>query len=238
MNKKTILVCTLLFVIGLAVGWIARPAASGHPALRTAATPSLLAVPDVYQSTAYSCGASAVQSVLAYWGTEVHENDLWQALGTTERLGTSPENMLRVLQSYGLKAQMHEGTTVGEIRESLHRGVPVILDIQAWPDSPLQGASWDRNWEDGHYVIAIGLDDANLYVEDPSLLGCRGYIPLSELESRWHDYEGDPPYSVSKRSYTRLGIFAEGNTKIAPNDFAACTRSRGDASPPISHPQI
>jgi predicted double-glycine peptidase len=216
MNKKIFFLCTLFLLAGIAAGWVARPAMSGFRNPGASATPSLLPLPDVYQSTSYSCGASAVQSVLAYWGIEVYENDLWQPLRTTERLGTAPENMLRVLRSYGLQAQMHEGTTVPEIREALGKGVPVILDIQAWPDSPLPDASWDKDWEDGHYVIAIGIDNTNLYVEDPSLLRCRGFIPLGELDSRWRDYEGDPPYDASKRAYTRLGIFVEGKDTTIP----------------------
>jgi predicted double-glycine peptidase len=216
MNKKIIFFCTAFFLAGVAAGWIAKPETSGLRNPGAEATPSLLPVPDVYQSTNYSCGAAAVQSVLAYWGVEVHEKDLWQDLNTTERLGTAPENMLRVLRSHGLQAQMHEGTTIPELHEALSKKVPVILDIQAWPDSPLSDASWDKDWEDGHYVIALGIDDANLYVEDPSLLDCRGYIPLNELDSRWRDYEGDPPYDASKRSYVRLGIFVEGKAKTIP----------------------
>jgi predicted double-glycine peptidase len=218
MNKKNVLLCPVFFLIGLAAGWEVRTATTESS---SSAVPqlSLLAVPDVFQSTSYSCGAAAVQSVLAYWGKEVHENDLWHALGTSAQLGTAPENMLCVLRSYGLNAQMHEGTTVGEIRAALSRKVPVILDIQAWPEAPLHGQSWEKDWEDGHYVVAIGTDDANLYVEDPSLLACRGYIPLKELESRWHDYEGNPPYDSSKRSYIRLGIFVEGTTAAAPADL-------------------
>jgi predicted double-glycine peptidase len=214
MNKKIVLLCSLFLLIGFAAGWAIKTAATA-PQSPAAPMASLLAVPDVFQSTSYSCGAAAVQSVLAYWGKEFHEKDLWQALGTSEQLGTAPDSMLRVLRDYGLKAQMHEGTSIQEIREALGRKVPVILDIQAWPDSPRPNESWDDDWEDGHYVVAIGIDDANLYVEDPSLLACRGYIPLKELGSRWHDYEGDPPYNPSKRSYVRLGIFAEGTKTSA-----------------------
>ncbi|RPI99790.1 MAG: hypothetical protein EHM31_09480, partial [Candidatus Aminicenantes bacterium] len=33
-------------------------------------------VPDVRQSTGYTCGASALQAILAYWGTEEREDRL------------------------------------------------------------------------------------------------------------------------------------------------------------------
>jgi predicted double-glycine peptidase len=217
MKSRIALCCALFFLVGLAAGWVARSAEHGPRIMRVAAAPLLLAVPDVFQSTSYSCGASALQSILAYWGIEVREDELLRSLATTEQRGTAPESILRVARSYGLGVRMHEGTTVNEIRAALAKGMPVILDVQAWPEqASVRNTGWDRDWEDGHYVVAIGLDDTNIYVEDPSLFGCRGFIPLNEFESRWHDYEGDPPYNRSQRTYVRLAIFIEGTKKVAP----------------------
>jgi len=109
---------------------------------------------------------------------------------------------------------------IANVNSALKKGVPVILDIQAWRDNAdVDQGNWDGDWEDGHYVVALGLDSAHLYVEDPSLLGCRGIIPLNELESRWRDYEGDPPYDASKRAYVRMAIFIEGTKKSSPAMF-------------------
>ena len=139
-----------------------------------------------------------------------------KSLGTTDELGTDPESILRVARSYRLSVRMQEGATVQEISAALAKKLPVILDIQAWPESSSAGVRWDTDWEDGHYVIALGLDGTNLYVEDPSLLECRGFIPLKEFELRWHDYKGDPPYSPSKRSYVRMAMFIEGKERSSP----------------------
>ena len=49
--------------------------------------------------------------------------------------------------------------------------------------------AWEARWEDGHYVVAVGLDDRNLYVMDPSVRGSYGFIPRAELLRRWHDFE-------------------------------------------------
>jgi predicted double-glycine peptidase len=40
------------------------------------------------QTTEYSCGACALQSVLGYWGREVDEAEMMQRLGTTLEEGT------------------------------------------------------------------------------------------------------------------------------------------------------
>jgi predicted double-glycine peptidase len=72
---------------------------------------------------------------------------------------------------------------------------------------------WENDWEAGHYVVVIGIDDRNIYVEDPSLLGSRGVIPQVEFLKRWHDYEGEPPYDSKDRTYFHLGLFIEGKKK-------------------------
>jgi predicted double-glycine peptidase len=40
------------------------------------------------QTTEYSCGASALQSVLAWWGEDVDERELMRLMGTSEEEGT------------------------------------------------------------------------------------------------------------------------------------------------------
>jgi hypothetical protein len=39
------------------------------------------------QATEYSCGASALQSVLSYWGSDVDEHELMKLMGTTQEEG-------------------------------------------------------------------------------------------------------------------------------------------------------
>jgi hypothetical protein len=219
-TKKATALAAASLVLGLAAGLSLRKAApvlqapaaaAGSPATND---PALLAgVPDVRQSTSFSCGASVLQAVLAYWGIEVREDVLMKACGTTEKDGTPPAAILRVARSYGLKAEMKEGCSLADLEAALARGVPAIVDIQAWAETSGPGFSWSSDWEDGHYVVVLGLDRERLYVEDPSLLGGRGVIPLPEFEARWHDYEGDPPRDASDKSYVRMAIFLEGAKK-------------------------
>ena len=39
----------------------------------------------------------------------------------------------------------------------------------------------------GHYMVVIGIDNQNVYFEDPAILGSRGYITDQEFLDRWHD---------------------------------------------------
>ncbi|MBN1532026.1 MAG: C39 family peptidase [Spirochaetes bacterium] len=170
----------------------------------------VLPVPDVRQSTTYSCGAAALQAVLMYWGVEKREGDLMKMLGSSETSGTGPERIAAVAKQLGMKAAVRENLSIVDLRHSIERGVPVIVAIQAWVDPAPRGFCWRDDWEDGHYVVVTGLDERNVYVEDPSLLGTGGYIPLGEFADRWHDYSGEPPLDGSDRKWIGLGIFISG----------------------------
>jgi predicted double-glycine peptidase len=54
------------------------------------------------------------------------------------------------------------------------RGRPVIVQIQAWGD---EGTDYTNDFDDGHYVVAIGFDENYLYFEDPWIIGNIAYIP-------------------------------------------------------------
>jgi hypothetical protein len=205
---------------GAFIGWLARGAASPSAAEAPAGpAAAFAALPDVRQSTTYSCGASVLQAILLYYGIEEREDALMQAARTTEAFGTHPEDILRVAREHGLRAELREGLTLADLEAAAARRVPVVVALQAWTDSPGPDFDWSRAWEDGHYVIVVGLDEANVMVEDPSLLGCRGIIPRAEFLERWHDYEGDPPYDPADRAdraYVRMGMFIESGRPPAP----------------------
>ena len=221
MNRtvRFVLLAVLLLIAGFDIGLLLGPSlAPAKPVKRSSITtlpPGLLStIPDVRQSTAYSCGAAALQAVLSYYGVDKRERALMDMLRTTEKDGTSPENIVRVAKELGFQADPREKLTFEDLEKAFREGIPVILDIQAWTVAPLEKHSWASDWEDGHYVILIGIDGEFVYVEDPSLLGTRGIIPRREFLDRWRDYTGDPPYDPSDRAYIRLGIFITGKTAV------------------------
>ena len=179
----------------------------------------VLPVPDVFQCTPYSCGATAFQAVLSYFNIEKPEAELMGLLGSRETSGTDPESMARVAKDLGLTATIRENLTLKDLRDSLDKGVPVIVAIQAWPDERPKDSSWKGIWEDGHYVVVIGVDERNVYVEDPVLLGTRGVIPVQEFLDRWHDYSGEPPLDTTDRKWIGLGIFIQGGKPAAREPF-------------------
>jgi predicted double-glycine peptidase len=172
--------------------------------------PKALKVPLVRQATTYSCGAAALLSVLFYWRVyDGNESSLYAELGTTPENGTPPESIARVATRFGLTSQVKTGMTLSDLRGALARGATVILDIQAWRDPGGGPPAWRDRWEDGHYVVLIGMDERRAYVMDPSTAGGYGWIPLAELEDRWHDYEDRGGRRVE---WVRAGIVLQGTT--------------------------
>jgi predicted double-glycine peptidase len=166
-----------------------------------------LAVPNVRQSTGYTCSAAALQAVLAYFGIETREDRLTHELRATPELGAPPESIMRVAQSHGLTAVLREQLTVAELQQALRAGSPVLVDFQAWPER--RPGSFRNDWEDGHYAVVVAIEGDTIVLEDPSLLGSRGVLPLTEFQERWHDTDG-------KRRYIHAGIIFGGRTPAPP----------------------
>ncbi|MBI5242218.1 MAG: C39 family peptidase [Elusimicrobia bacterium] len=175
-----------------------------------------LSVPIVPQATGYSCGAAVLLALLYYWlDYDGNESGLYAELETDPKEGTRPERIAEAARGHGLKAEMREGLTIPDIRAALKRRETVILDIEAWRSKTAPPLAWSEDWEDGHYVILVGMDAKYAYVMDPSAYTGYGWLPLDELLERWHDediIDGKP------RRSSRLGIFIRGNKppKYAP----------------------
>jgi predicted double-glycine peptidase len=172
---------------GLLVGLALAIAVAGAAA---AGGPRLLAMPDVRQHTVYACGAAALQAVLAYYGINARQDTLMQRLGTDPEIGTRWWEIERIARDdYGLASSDREHMTIAELEGYIDRRIPVIIAIQAWVDGQPGGLEdWAKRTKDGHYVVATGYDDQNVYFEDPAIFGI-GYIPKAELDARWHDFD-------------------------------------------------
>ena len=172
-------------------------------------------VPIISQASSYSCGAAALMAALIYFGVfDGPESELHAPLAVTREEGTHPDRIVAVARERGLTADKRTALTLADIDQALAQGAVVILAIQAWPEqarSQGDAGAWEARWEDGHYVVAVGLDDRNLYVMDPSVRGSYGFIPRAELLGRWHDFEITGGRRVE---YDRLGIVIRGKPAL------------------------
>lgn len=152
---------------------------------------NLIRVPLVRQSTDYTCGVAALQSLLAFFAVEEREDRLAAELRSNRKQGTAFERIVKAAEKRGLSAQVKVGMTVPELERNIDSRKPVLCLVQAWAESENgQAVNYERRWQDGHYVVAVGYDGDCVYFMDPSTLGHFVYVPRAEFEKRWHDTDG------------------------------------------------
>ncbi len=147
----------------------------------------LIRLPLVRQATDYTCGIGALESVLAYYGIETREDELAKLLKSDPKNGTAYQRIAKHAQEQGCEVRIIKNMTMQELKSFLDRQVPVICLVQAWGDDPSQ---YERGWKNGHYVVAAGYDEKNIYLMDPSTLGNFAYVPIESFLKRWHDTDG------------------------------------------------
>ncbi len=170
-------------------------------------------LPDTRQVENYSCGASALQAVCAYYGIGREEEYEYIEDMKLPKDGADPHHIVRVAEKYGLKCKANQPMTVKQLRTFLNQGRPVLLMLQAWCDEEDLRVNYREIWNEGHWVVAIGYDKKGVYFEDPSLAAIRGYLSYKDLEGRWHDVGPEdvhvPHYGLAvwKRRTSRPAYF-------------------------------
>jgi predicted double-glycine peptidase len=170
---------------------------------------TLFNMPDTRQSTEYSCGAAALQAVLGYWGRDIGEEDLMELLNTDSDSGTYPDDIIRVAHQMGLEAEYGENLTLEDIEESVRERKPVMVDCQAWRSVSEYNESWADEWDNGHWMVIIGLDKENVYFEDPYILGSRGFMSRQEFLERWHNPRGLDQSDLVEQIHIGIAIHAD-----------------------------
>lgn len=170
---------------------------------------NLIRVPMVRQPNDYSCGACCVQSLLAYYGVELDQKTLEKDTNTSKESGADHRDIIKFLQSKGLEVELQKGMLLSDLQSFIDDGIPVIVMIQAWGKSV---TDLEKTWENGHYVLAIGYDEDNVYFMDPSILGNYAYLPSDEFVKRWHDQDMD----IKLR---QAGIIVQGTQRYYADSF-------------------
>ena len=160
--------------------------------------------PEVRQSRNYTCGVACLQALLYFYGISYREDELEHLLGTTPQRGTSPSQIIQLCQQFGFHVQTKQHMTLEDIRFHLNHNQPILVVYQAWRNTQ-NPSDYQNDWSDGHYSIIVGLDHDRLIMNDPALIG-RGYLPINEFMTRWHDSDADG------HLYVRYGLVLMGRT--------------------------
>ena len=174
----------------------------------------ILTFPDARQATNFSCGAASLQAVLYYYGIDIREDKIVNALDVKPtsiiHSGVNPDVLKsKIEEIWKLKTIMRQ-MTIEDLKKFIDRDIPVIIPMQAWQDEAETKGKIDYSttYFDGHYIVAIGYTDKYMIFEDPSLLGNHGYLSYDELNERWHDKD------FNGNSYDHLGIAVYGKKPV------------------------
>jgi uncharacterized protein len=160
------------------------------------------------QCTEYSCGASALQMVLSYWGRDVAETDLMKLLKTTPEAGTYPEDIVSGAQALGFEARVKENLNLGEVAKFTADGKPMIALAQVWRSQSGSTGSVTEEWDNGHYIVVLGVDASYVYFQDPYIRMSKAFVPRKAFEDHWHQVMGGDLERNPKLIH--LGIFIRG----------------------------
>jgi ABC-type bacteriocin/lantibiotic exporter with double-glycine peptidase domain len=150
-------------------------------------------------------------ATLLYFGVyDDAESILDAKLGVTPEEGTRVESIVAQARRYGLQADARVGLTLGDLDRGVSRGDVVIVALQAWATKAV--TDWRTNWEDGHYVVVVGLSRDRVYVMDPSVRTGYAYLTRDQFVARWHDYD---LVRGRRTIFERLGIVIRGGTRLA-----------------------
>jgi predicted double-glycine peptidase/uncharacterized membrane protein len=162
------------------------------------------------QSTEYSCGAAALQAVLSFWGKDLTEQELIRLLHTSPETGTYVGDIARVARELGFSASVREDISLHELHEALKKGESVIICSQAWRSREDSEKSVQEDWEDGHYVVVLGMDRKYVYYQDPFIQRGKGFVTNQRFEQSWHNVRGKTAADTKKQVH--LGVFISGTT--------------------------
>lgn len=159
------------------------------------------------QTFDFDCGAKALQTVMAYYGVEIRQDELMKELGTG-RDGTRVDKMISVSESKGFRVEAKEHWSIGEVKCYIDKRHPVIVLLQAWAERYMTLKDWRANHDDGHYAVIIGYTKDVLVFEDPASFR-RTWLRENEFLARWHDQDPE-----RNRNYQRFGMVLLGKEPV------------------------
>ena len=148
--------------------------------------PNLLPVKP-FQETLHAgmCGPASLKMVLDYYGVEKTEKELAELCGTDPDLGTSDEEIKRAAEGLGFNVEIKNNSSFDDIQKWLDKKIPVIVN---WFTRGRIDHD-DSEVSDGHLSVVVGLDEENIYLQDPEIGNLRK-IARDDFMKVWFDFTG------------------------------------------------
>jgi len=157
----------------------------------------------VRQTFDFDCGAKALQAVMEYYGVDIREDELMEALGTDET-GTPVAGMISLAGKKGFEVFTTTEASLDQLKQFVDHGCPPIVLVQAWAERVMTLEDWKADYKDGHYVIVIGYQDHIMIFEDPASFR-RTWLSEDEFLARWHDFDSKTNAKLERFMMVLLG---------------------------------
>lgn len=127
---------------------------------------------------------------MSYWGKDVDERELMKVLQTTSEEGSYPENIVRGAQALGFEAEGRDHLSLEEVEQFTAGGAPMIGLVQAWRGEKGTAKSAAEEWDNGHYIVVLGVDKDYVYFQDPYTRMNKAFMPRNTFVDHWHHVMG------------------------------------------------
>jgi len=136
----------------------------------------MLKVKPFKQTTGF-CGPVSLRMVLDYFGIKKSEKELAKLSDCSKSKGVEAEGLLKAVKKFGLKGFIKDFSEIKDIRKYvLKKKMPVIVD-------------WFSE-DEGHYSAVAGIDNKNIYLQDPELGKVRK-LKINDFKRIWFDFPGE-----------------------------------------------
>lgn len=131
------------------------------------------------------CGPATLKMIFDYYGIEKSETEITKMCGAKEGLGVDGKGIKQAAESLGLKVEIKNNSTFEDIQYWLNKKVPIIVNWFTRGRADYD----DSEVADGHYSPVVGLDDENIYIQDPEI-GKLRKINRDDFMKVWFDFTG------------------------------------------------
>lgn len=136
---------------------------------------TLLKIKPYREKKAGYCGPATLKMVLGYYGLNKTEEELAKITQTTPGEGMKVDNAKKALLELGFNVEIKDFASLDDIKGFIEKRLPVVVD-------------WFST-DDGHYSVVVGLDDHNIYLQDPELSEVRK-MEKKTFKRVWFDFQG------------------------------------------------
>ncbi|MFH1036623.1 MAG: cysteine peptidase family C39 domain-containing protein [Patescibacteria group bacterium] len=134
-----------------------------------------------FRQTPGFCGQACIKMLVDHYDVGVSsEQGIAEISLATRETGTSLKGIIRAANYFNLQVFVKDSSKIADLRYFIDRGIPIIVN-------------WFQE-DDGHYSIAVGLDEEKIVIIDPGDDHHRKEMAINLFLGIWFDYVGDYPY--------------------------------------------